>query len=135
VISRCRICDLDITAMSNGNQCLICKKCFMSPQSLDRHMHKRVPCEPKHHRRIVLLFDTFTLREIAALEEVRLRRIKKQTEHERVMEGIRIETEKIIADRIRLEAETAVLHQELIEMQRNNEALRVSPQLAPPIEA
>ena len=125
--------------MPNENQCLVCKKCFMSPQSLDRHMYKRVPCEPKHHKRIVLLFDTWTLRDIAArnthLEELRLRRIEKEAEHKRIMEGIRIETEKIIADRIRLEAQTAILQQEVIEMQRNNEALRLNQELARPVEA
>ena len=122
--------------MSNENQCLICKKCFMSPRSLDRHMQKAVPCEPKHHKRIVFVFDPFDLRVIAArqaqLEEMRQRRLEKEAEHERIMAGIRAETEKIIARRRELEVQTAKLQQEL---ETAKEALRVGHQSSGAVEA
>lgn len=125
--------------MSNENQCLICKKSFMSPRSLDGHMHKAVPCEPKHHKRMVFLFDPFDLRLIAArqaqLEELRQERLEREAEHERIMEGIRIETEKIIAERLVYEKRTAELQLEVDEMQRKNEELRVNPESSRGVEA
>ncbi len=122
--------------MSNENQCLICKKCFMSPRSLDKHMHKAVPCEPKHHKRMVFMFDPFDLRVIAArqeqLEEMRLRRREKEAEHERIMADIRAETDRIIARRRELEVQTAKLQQEL---ETAKEAMRSGHQSSGPVEA
>lgn len=125
--------------MSNENQCLICKKCFISPRSLDRHMHKAIPCEPKDHKRMVFLFDPFDLRLIAArqahLEELRQRSLKREAEHERIMEGIRIETEKIIAKRLEYEAQTAKLQQELDELRRKNDESRFNQDSSRPVQA
>jgi hypothetical protein len=102
-------------------------------------MHKAVPCEPKHHKRMVFLFDPFDLRLIAArqayLEELRQRSLKREAEHERIMEGIRIETEKIIAKRLEYEAQTAKLQQELDELHRKNYELRVNQESSRPVQA
>jgi hypothetical protein len=102
-------------------------------------MHKAVPCEPKHHKRMVFLFDPFDLRLIAArqayLEELRQRSLKREAEHERIIEGIRIETEKIIAKRLEYEAQTAKLQQELDELHRKNYELRVNQESSRPVQA
>ncbi|CAK0778583.1 hypothetical protein CVIRNUC_004620 [Coccomyxa viridis] len=88
---------------------------------------------------MVFLFDPFDLRLIAArqaqLEELRQKRLEREAEHERIMEGIRIETEKIIAERLVYEKRTAELQLEVDEMQRKHEELRVNPESSRGVEA